>query len=145
MKKVYLLSLVFTLFLSQPLYASNLKLDFSQNNQTYNWNNRLEYFYNKDPKLSWELLFSLNSLLIKKAIQDRWQEDGNLKLKFDYLVKKYFKAGILLNHKLSSLGEREVTSQDYLVTSELNFWQRFKLSQNLGISSLSRKSDKARG
>jgi hypothetical protein len=145
MKKAYLLSLVFTLFLSQILYAFNLKLDFSQNNQTYNWNNRLEYLYNKDPKLSWELLFSLNSLLIKEANRNRWQEDGNLKLKFAYLLKKDFKAGILLNNKMSSLGERKVTSQDYLVTSELNFWQKFKLSQNLGISSLSRKSEKEKG
>jgi len=145
MKRVYFNFLVFTLFFCQYLYASNLRLNFSQNNQTYNWNNRLEYYYNKNPNLSWEFLFSLNSLLIKQAIQDRWQEDGNLRLKFDYLVKKGFKAGILLNHKLSSLGERKVTTQDYLVTTEANFSPKLKLTQNIGISSLSRESEKEKG
>lgn len=145
MKSKCSIILIFAFCFCQNLFASNLQLDFSQNNQTYNWNNRLEYIYDKNPSLTWELLFSLNSLLIKQSIQDRWQEDGNLKLKFDYLVKKDFKAGILLNHKLSSLGERKVTTQDYLVTTEAKFLPELKLKQNIGLSSLSRKTEKEKG
>lgn len=145
MKKLHLILLVLFNCFALPIFASNLQLDFSQNNQTYNWNSRLEYIYNKDPKFNWEFSFSLNSLLLKQSIQDRWQEDGNLKLKFDYLLKKNFKAGILLNHKLSSLGERKVTTQDYLVTTELSLFSNVVVKQNIGISSLSRKSETEKG
>jgi len=145
MKSKCSIILIFTFCFCHHLFASNLQLDFSQNNQTYNWNNRLEYIYDQNPNLSWELLFSLNSLLIKQAIQDRWQEDGNFRLKFDYLVKKDFKAGILLNHKLSSLGERKVTTQDYLITAEANFLPELKLTQNIVLSSLSRKTEGEKG
>ena len=145
MKKICLFSLVIIICFIQPLYASNLRLDFSRNNQTYNWNNRLEYIYNKDKDFYWEFLFSLNSLLIKQEIQDRWQEDGDLRVKFDYLLKRDFKAGVLLQHKLSSLGSRKVTSQDYLLTAETNLWQKLKVSQNVGISSINRKSEVTKG
>ena len=145
MKKVYLSFLILIICLIQPAYASNLHLDFSQNNQTYNWNNRLEYIYNKDKDFYWEFLFSLNSLLIKQEIQDRWQEDGDLRVKFDYLLKSGFKTGVLLRHKLSSLGSRKVTSQDYLLTAETNLWQKLKISQNVGVSSINRKSEVTKG
>src|SRR3989304_4067428 len=145
MKNVYLSFLGLIICLIQPAYTSNLHLDFSQNNQTYNWNNRLEYIYNQNKDFHWEFLFSLNSLLIKQEIQDRWQEDGDLRGKFDYLLKSGFKTGVLLQHKLSSLGSRKVTSQDYLLTAETNLWQKLKVSQNVGISSINRKSEAAKG
>jgi hypothetical protein len=145
MKKVYLSFPILVICLIQPAYASNLHLDFSQNSQTYNWNSRLEYIYNQDKNFYWEFLFNLNSLLIKQEIQDRWQEDGNLRVKFGYLLKSNLKAGILLQHKLSSLGSRKITSQDYLLTAETNLWQKLKISQNVGISSINRKSEVTKG
>jgi hypothetical protein len=145
MRKLHLIFLILAICFSRYLHASNLKLDFSQNNQTYNWINRLEYTYNKNPNFNWEFLFSLNSLLLKQSIQDRWQEDGKLNLKFDYLLKKNFKAGILLNHRLNSLGERKVTTQDYLITTEASLFHNLLLKQNIGISSLYRKSEKEKG
>ncbi|MDH4222609.1 MAG: hypothetical protein OEV55_03610 [candidate division Zixibacteria bacterium] len=145
MKKIRIIFLMIFFCTGKLVNASYLHMDFSLNNQTYNWNNQLEYTYNKNPNFYWGFLFSLNSFLLKQSVRDRWQEDGDIRLKFDYLLKEGLKAGVLLNHKLNSLGEKKVTTQDYLFTTELNLLSNLKLRQNIGFSSLSRESEYEKG
>jgi hypothetical protein len=145
MKRLFFLfaiSISFSLLFFQGASPSGLRCDFSQDNRTYIWNLKFDCDRKPTPKLSWGVLSSVNSTLIKKSIfsdnKDRWQENGRIDLNLDYFLTRRIKIGALYSQNLNSLEKRKVTTSEYGVRSEFKL-AGISFRQVLGAKNIDRR------
>ena len=116
---ILILSLVITIAArAENPNPSVLMLDFSQNNNTYNWENNYSKHFNLD-RLQCDLNINATSLLLKKPYK-RWQEQLSATFNAEYRIIDGFSLAPYINHTRNALQSRKV------YTSELKLALPFK-------------------
>jgi hypothetical protein len=142
-KKIKIIFLFpFFLFLSIA-QSAELRLDFSQDNRTYVWHERLSYDHHMNKNFRLSLSTFLNSTLIKSSFltsgPDRWQEDGKLSLRLSNLLNPKLDLGTLFAYDLNSLEQRNVSTQTFGLFCDYKIFPYLSFYQTLGYKGIQRE------
>lgn len=105
---------------------SVLVLDYSQSNNTYNWENN----FNKNfdfGRLKCDLNINANSTLMKKPYK-RWQEHLRTTFRADYKVSKDLSIAPYMSHTRNALQQRIVYTSDIKLTTPYTGFKLFKIN-----------------
>ncbi len=101
------ISIIFTIpGLAENPNPSVLMLDFSQNNNTYNWENNYSKHFDFQ-RMQCDLNINASSLLLKKPYK-RWQEQLSATFNAEYRIIDGFSAAPYINHTRNALQDRKV-------------------------------------
>lgn len=118
---------------------SVLLMDFSQNNNTYTWENSYQKNFDFD-RLKCDLNLNSNSILLKEPSK-RWQEQFSMTFNADYRLTKGISLAPLLSHSRYALQNRKVFTSEVKLSVPVRQLSHLEFTPFIADRAIKREGD----